>query len=227
MIDLLCEIAGRACARHGLLCFGAAPLAPGESLGFRGTAAGGAALLVGNAGPAMFRAFRASPEARDGGRDPLDRWTRRVIAPVARALGARAVHPFGGPPYAPVQRWLARTGRFHPSPIGLAIHADHGLWHAFRAALVIDGVAAPPAADEESPCARCADRPCLSACPVGAFTEAGYDVAACRGHLATGTARCAAVACLARHACPVGRDRAYAPDQAAFHMAAFAGANGP
>lgn len=224
MIGLLAGLAARAVARHGLLCFGAVPLAPGESLGPHGAAAGGAALLIGNAGPAMFRAFRAAPEASDGGRDPLDRWTRRVVAPVACALGARPVHPSEGPPYAPVQRWLARTGRFHPSPIGLAVHADYGLWHAFRAALVIDGVAAPAAAAAPSPCEGCAGRPCLSACPVGAFGPAGYDVAACRDHVASGPTRCAAGACLARHACPVGHAYAYAPEQAAFHMAAFAGA---
>jgi SAM-dependent methyltransferase len=34
-----------------------------------------------------------------------------------------------------------------------------------------------------SPCETCSGRWCLKTCPVGAFSEAGYDVAACAGHL--------------------------------------------
>ncbi len=53
------------------------------------------AVLVGNAGPAMWRAF---VEQRPRGPDPLDTWTREVLETVAAALGARAMFPFGGPP---------------------------------------------------------------------------------------------------------------------------------
>ena len=64
------------------------------------------------------------------------------------------------------------------------------------------------------------------ACPVEAFAEGRYDVPKCVNHIAgpSGT-ECLTGGCLARRACPVGRDYAYAPDQARFHMEAFLRAN--
>jgi len=180
-------------------------------------------LLIGNAGPAMWDRFAA---ARGTEPDPLDAWTRRIVdavlAQLAKSLGpARARFPFEGPPYLPFQRWAVRAG-LSRSPLGLTVHPVYGLWHAFRAALLFERRFASPAAGT-GPCAVCPDKPCLSACPVEAFDGTAYDVAACRGHLATEAGdACRDGGCLARHACPVGRDRVYAPAQARFHMAAFA-----
>jgi Fe-S-cluster-containing hydrogenase component 2 len=79
------------------------------------------------------------------------------------------------------------------------------------------------AAPRPSPCASCAGRPCLRACPVGAFTAGGYDAAACRAHLHTLSGQeCVIQGCRARAACPVGRGHAYAGAQAQHHMRAFA-----
>ncbi len=83
----------------------------------------GTLLLVGNAGPAMWSAF--APHA-DGAPDPLKRWTRQTMEPVAERLGARALYPFGEPHW-PFQRWALRAEALHPSPLGLLIHAEYGL----------------------------------------------------------------------------------------------------
>jgi hypothetical protein len=62
----------------------------------------------------------------------------------------------------------------------------------------------------------------LKACPVGAFSEAAYDVPACVGFLKSASgADCMARGCQARLACPVGADDAYGPEQANFFMRAF------
>ena len=72
------------------------------------------------------------------------------------------------------------------------------------------------------PCDSCSDRPCLSACPVDAFRDGVYDVAACARHLRTEAgADCVEEGCRVRRACPVGVGYAYEPLQAAFHMKAF------
>jgi hypothetical protein len=56
---------------------------------------------------------------------------------------------------------------------------------------------------------------------------AGYDVEACAGWLRRPEGReCMGAGCLARRACPVGRDFAQPPEQAAFHMRAFLAARG-
>ena len=183
-------------------------------------------VLVGNAGPALWEAFAASSEYRDGRPDPLDRWTKTVLEPAAHALGAAVFFPFSGPPYLPFQRWARRAEPVHPSPLGMLIHPEFGLWHAYRGALAFaEPIPRVQAKAGSSPCASCPGRPCLDACPVGAFDGSGYDVGACLGHIADSAGQdCVALGCRARRACPVGRKFLYDPAQAAFHMTAFMGA---
>ncbi|MGO9769644.1 MAG: hypothetical protein ACLPSW_08850 [Roseiarcus sp.] len=212
--------------RSGLIARGAFAL---DDLDRRAGLEGVSAIvLVGAAGARGWSAFADSPEARDRAADPLDRWSRRVIGALAAALGARALYPFGGPPHWPFQRWAMRAEAVHASPLGLLIHPDYGLWHSYRGALAFaEPIAVPAFAQRPSPCETCASRPCLGACPVGAFTTQGYDVAACAAHLRDerGLA-CMDGGCLARRACPVGADYAHGPAQASFHMRAFLKARG-
>ena len=180
-------------------------------------------IMLGNAGPRMWQCFADSVELADGAPDALDRWTRRVLGGVAGELGAIALFPFGGPPYLPFQRWAMRAEPVFPSPLGLLIHPEYGLWHAYRGALAFaERLQLPPRPATESPCDACAEKPCLTTCPVGAFSPGAYDVPACARHLDTPAgADCMGEGCRARRACPVGRDYRYAPDQAAFHMRPF------
>ncbi len=184
---------------------------------------GGTLVMVGNAGPALWRAFETHAYAPDAS-DPMDRWTRARVDPLAASFGARALYPFGGPPYHPFQRWAMRADDVHPSPIGLLIHPTYGLWHAYRAALLFaERLSLPPRTERPSPCESCAEKPCLTACPVDAFdAAAGYDVPACTAHIrGPRGAPCRQRGCLARHACPVGRPYVYDDAQSAFHTAAF------
>jgi hypothetical protein len=175
--------------------------------------------LTGNAGPAMWNRFAASPRHPP---DPLDAWTRTQLTALAQAFGATAVFPFDRP-YLPFQRWLMKAGPCHPSPLGIVIHPRYGLWHALRGALLFAGsIEFPPAEPVPSPCSACREKPCLSACPVHAFSERGYETGPCVAELAGNDAgNCMASGCLARRACPVGADYRYPPAQAAFHMRAF------
>jgi hypothetical protein len=183
-------------------------------------------VMVGNAGPALWRAFANSPEfGPEFGTlpDPLNRWSARVIGDLAQAWGARALYPFGGPPHLPFVAWAKRAEPVAESPLGILIHPDYGLWHAYRGALAIaEEIPLPPRDERPRPCDTCADRPCLTACPVGAFGPAGYDVGSCADHISVPAgADCMAESCRARRACPVGREYLYAPEQAAFHMTHF------
>jgi hypothetical protein len=180
-------------------------------------------LLVGNVGASLWPAFSGSVEAADGAPDPLNRWTQRVIGGIGREVGAVPLYPFGGPPYLPFQRWAMRAEAVAPSPLGILIHPDYGLWHAYRGALAFaERLALPPRVERPRPCDSCEDRPCLSACPAGAFSGRGYEVPACIGHISAAAGEaCMSGGCLARRACPVGRDHGYGPAQARFHMTAF------
>ncbi|HTO84225.1 MAG TPA: hypothetical protein VMQ73_18510 [Methylomirabilota bacterium] len=184
-------------------------------------------VLIGNVDGSMWDAFAAAPELHDGAPNALDRWTRRVVDGIAGAVGATALYPFRGPPYLPFQRWAMRAEPVAPSPLGILIHPDYGLWHAYRGALAFaQPLDLPPRDARPSPCDSCRDKPCLTACPVGAFGDRGYDVPACIGHIAgPAGAACMAGSCLARRACPVGRAFTYGPPQSAYHMQAFLRSN--
>lgn len=176
-------------------------------------------VLLGNAGPDMFRRFRAE---RDPERHAMDDWTRHTLEPLAEDLGARALFPFGGPPHWPILTWARKAGAGHVSPLGLNIHPTFGLWHAYRAAFIFPVAFDIPPQKSQNPCQTCVAKPCLSACPVGAFSGTAYDVNACAAHVRTKAGEaCQGTGCLARHACPVGQAFAYSPMQAQFHMRAF------
>ncbi len=183
----------------------------------------GTLILAGNIGGSLWPRFSAAPEASDGRPDPLDRWSARVIGELAESAGGCALFPFGGPPYLPFQRWAKRGAALAASPLGMLIHPDFGLWHAYRGAIALaEALPLLPTAARHSPCDDCADKPCLTACPVSAFTAAGYDVTACAGHVASPPGSdCLGLGCRARRACPLGRAQHYPPAQARFHMSAF------
>lgn len=158
--------------------------------------------------------------------DPLDAWTRRVIAPIAAELGARALYPFDGPPWHPVQTWAMAAEGLRPAPIGLLMHPEAGPWHAYRAALAFaETYPVPARPSPDHACDHCRDRPCLSTCPAGALGPATYDVPACRAEvLGPDRGHCRTLGCAARRACPVGAAFRYSDAELAFHMAAFLGA---
>ena len=176
-------------------------------------------ILVGNAGPDMFRRFARE---RDIASEKIDDWTRGVMEGLASDLSAQVVFPFDKPPL-PFLTWARRAGAGHVSPLGLNIHPTYGLWHAFRAALLFPvAFDLPMQSAGAHPCETCADKPCLTACPVNAFDGTTYNVAACASHIGSPEGKdCMTGGCLARRACPVGTGFTYPPVQAQFFMRAF------
>lgn len=179
-------------------------------------------LLFGYGGPELWAAFQAAPEAKDRRPHPLDRWSERTITALASRFGGEALFPFGGPPYQPFIRWIYSGEPVHASKLGMSIHTDRGLWSGWRGAIALPRrLDLPQQTAGDNPCAPC-PAPCRAACPVGAFTDEGYDTTACRAHLNDPAgARCRTEGCLARRACPVGQDYAQSAEQAAFHIEAF------
>jgi ferredoxin len=207
-----------AVAPAGMICCGGFTPLPED--GIDGSAR--TVILIGSVGPAMWRAFAASvPEtARNEALNPLDTWTREVLTKAARHLGARALFPFEGPPFHPFMRWAQRAEAIAQSPIGPLIHPRHGLWQAYRAALVFNEAIEVPAPERAPiPCARCPEKPCTTGCPVDAIRRDAYDTRRCIDHvLSESGADCRALGCRARRMCPVGVAFGHQPEQAAFHM---------
>ncbi len=182
-------------------------------------------VLLGWTGGRQWPAFAASPEASDAEPHPLDRWARRLIDAAATSLNALALYPFDGPPHHDFQRWALRAEPVARSPIGLLIHPEWGLWHAYRGALGFrENLALTEVKNGPSPCEVCEDRPCLSSCPVSAFSPTeGYNLVACGQHVGSTEGRqCVTSGCAARRACPIRPEQSYTLAQSTFHMAAFA-----
>jgi hypothetical protein len=66
-------------------------------------------LLLGPREPGFWPHLTQQPEWGTDP-DPVDRWSRRVIGGIACDLGAKALFPFGGPPYHPFYQWALRSG---------------------------------------------------------------------------------------------------------------------
>lgn len=175
-------------------------------------------LLLGPREPGFWAAVRVSAEW--AGPDPVDLWSRRVVGTLACDLAAKALFPFGGPPYQPFYAWAVRTGRVWDSPVRLLVHEAQGLLVSFRGALALkEPLDLPPA--PVKPCDACT-KPCLTACPVGALRGAGYDVPRCHGFLETAAGQdCMTGGCQVRQACPVSQGYARMAEQSAYHMRQF------
>ncbi|MCR8725913.1 ferredoxin [Frigidibacter sp. ROC022] len=170
--------------------------------------------------PGFWNHVTAQPEFLDGGPDPLDRWSARVVQAVAQTLDAMALLPFGGPPYRPFVTWALRSGRAHGSPVSLLVHDRMGLMASWRGALALKHPL--PATPAPAPCRSCATQPCRTACPVNALAEDHYDLDRCHGFLDTPEGRdCMDSGCSARRACPASRRYGRLVRESAHHMRHF------
>ncbi|MBD3677191.1 MAG: ferredoxin [Rhodobacteraceae bacterium] len=211
------EGVARSARAHRLDVFGA--LHPGpEDHAPAGT---GTLVLLGPHEPGFWAHVTAEPEFHDGAPDPVDRWSGRVIGALALALGAESLFPFGGPPYHPFIRWALGSGQCWQSPVSLLVHDRAGLMVSYRGALAFKERFDLPS-PAPNPCNTCVDRPCLSACPVGALGTEGYDLDVCHAFLDTADGSdCLSNGCAVRRACPVSQAYGRLPTQSAHHMKAF------
>lgn len=213
-----------ALAANGLIPRGGFNFGRDESPSDLGPAPARAVVLVGQAGAAAWRHF--SQWRRDQPADtenPLDSWSRAVIDRIASKFDARAVYP-SDKPYLPFQQWAMRAEGLKPSPLGILMHPEYGLWHAYRGALLFDDkIPIQPPETVIHLCDACAGKPCLKACPVEAYSEAGFAYQGCLSHVrGPSGGRCREAGCLDRNACPYGAAYRYPAEMQAFHMAAFA-----
>lgn len=199
---------------HHLTASGALHLAPDEIPGLQ------TLVLLSPAEPGFWDHFTATPEYRDGARDPMNRWSARVITAMADALGATPLFPFSGPPWQPFTDWARRSARAWPSPVGLLVHDAAGLMISYRGALAFrDRFVLPPSGPR--PCDTCPDQPCLRACPVNALRPDAYNVPACKSDLDRPGNDCRARGCAVRRACPLSQTYGRLEAQSAFHMEYF------
>lgn len=186
---------------------------------------GSTLLMFGNAGSSLWEVFCASREYSDGKPDPLNRWSERVGTDIAIQVSGTVLFPFGGPPYQPFLQWAKKAESLQHSKLGMLIHPQYGLWHAYRFAIalpyVLDNLEQSKN-EIENICVDCVTKPCLTTCPVNAFSDSGYDVSSCYEYLKDNSdSACRTRTCQARLACPEGHKFVYNVDHGRFHMNAF------
>ncbi|KQU76164.1 hypothetical protein ASC75_00595 [Aminobacter sp. DSM 101952] len=215
-----------ALAEHGLIprggfAFGDGDAAPAGPAGRPARSA----LLVGQAGAAPWPHYRNWLERQPKDlENPLDSWSRETIGKVARAFGAHAVSP-SDKPYLPFQQWAMRAEGLKPSPLGILMHPEYGLWHAYRGALLFDAeIDKQESLKQIHLCDLCDGKPCLKSCPVDAYSETGFAHRECLAHVRGPTGvPCRTGGCLDRNACPQGLAFRYPRQVQAFHMRSFGG----
>jgi hypothetical protein len=224
-VDTLPDIA-EALAGHGLIARGGFSFDAGENApAGPGGSPARSVVLVGQAGASVWPYFSKWRAERPEVKNPLDTWSREVIEAAARRLGARAVFP-SDKPFLPFQQWAIRAEGLKPSPLGILMHPQYGLWHAYRGALLFDTgwPGAPPVEKPIHLCDLCDGKPCLSACPVNAYSEAGFAYQTCLEHVRSERGMtCMTGGCLARNACPYGQAYRYPAEVQAYHQGYFAG----
>jgi epoxyqueuosine reductase len=209
----LARIADRVRQDH-LDVFGAFHARPEDGIG------AGTLIMLGPSEPGFWAHVSDNAEFQDGNADPLDRWSENVISLIAKDLGGEPHFPFGAPP-KPFQSWAIRTGRAWSSPVVLLVHDTAGLMVSYRGAILVPEVLVLPETGPQ-PCEACEDKPCLTACPVSALTDNGYDLDHCHSFLdAESGAICMQKGCAVRNSCPAGANYHRLNAQSAYHMRRF------
>lgn len=176
-------------------------------------------ILVGHRGRDFWTALQ---QRGMHGAHPMDQFVTACIA--AWMDGPLHGHTwrqvFPGTQTVGLQRLGTLAGWHHASPFWVGVHQDWGSWFAYRAVVLADtDLALTPRLESPSPCDRCADKPCISACPAGALASAqtgAWQLQTCLDYRKQNDSPCQN-RCLARNACPVGAAHRYDDAQISYH----------
>ena len=137
-------------------------------------------LLIGPKEPYFWDVFKKSREYKNKKENPLDRWSKKTIKEIAIKFDARSFFPFEEP-LQPFITWAQKCSTMGSSPVRLLVHKEKGLFISFRGALGINEYIESPNNSKDI-CTPC-EKPCLTACPVSALNQDGYDVIRCKEYV--------------------------------------------
>ena len=141
----------------------------------------------------------------------------KQIEKIAIKLSAKSFFPFEAP-FQPFVDWAKKCSTMGSSPGRLLVHKEKGLFISFRGTLGINEYIESPNNSKDI-CTPC-EKPCLTACPVSALNQDGYDVIRCKEYLNTPNGQECRDGCLVRRSCPSGQNLRL-KEQSNFHMRAF------
>lgn len=142
---------------------------------------------------------------------------KKTIDEIAIKSNSRSFFPFEAP-FQPFIDWAKKCSTMGSSPVRLLVHTEKGLFISFRGALGINEYIESPNNSKDI-CTPC-EKPCLTACPVSALNQDGYDVIRCKEYVNTPSGQECRNGCLVRRSCPSGQNLRL-KEQSNFHMRAF------
>ena len=114
--------------------------------------------------------------------------------------------------------WAKKCSTMGSSPVRLLVHKEKGLFISFRGALGINEYIGSPNNSKDI-CTPC-EKPSLTACPVSALNQDGYNVIRCKEYVNTPSGQECRNGCLVRRSCPSGQNFRL-KEQSNFQMRAF------
>lgn len=177
-------------------------------------------ILIGSGGKDLWNAIKESKPGFQT-ESPIDFYTEkqvdRFVKDYLSGEEIFTLYPSNDHSY-PLLLFGELAGWGEASPLGMGIHQKYGLWHAYRAAFLIN--ADLPIIRETkapSPCIVCNDKSCLSGCVGNALSiEKGMNFGRCREERLQKSSPCR-YGCAARVACPYAREHRYGEEQIRYH----------
>ena len=177
-------------------------------------------MLIGPDEPFFWDIFIKSKEFTSGVKNPLNKWSKRIIDSIAKKFSGTAFYPFQNNPIIPFYDWALNTGKFWQSPVKLLVHERRGLMVSFRGAIAFENRNNLNIQEKNnSPCTTCS-APCVRACPVNALNNHKYDVKSCMKFITKSKNSLCIDGCLVRRKCPIGKSYRKI-EQSRFHMKHF------
>ena len=193
----------------------------------------GSLLLVGHAGKKFWEVLsKTNAEAVMQKSDPVDAYSAASSkSAIERHLGfvnAQQLFPSADCPINLMA--IGQAFNWHsPSPLGMGIHREYGLWSAYRAGWWLDlelsdntisnvDSLLPKSFSETSGiCLHCQTQDCVAACPADAIEfKKKPDLGRCADYRLEDGSRCEST-CLARMACPYAEEHRYTEAQMSYH----------
>lgn len=175
-------------------------------------------VLIGNGGRAFWEALQTSGIQTA---DPVDDFSEQITRQFVQNYlpsTAELFWLFPAPHLVPLQQLGQLAGWSHPSPLGLGINHEFGVWFAYRAAFLTTAeLPLTTTKHHPSPCDSCAEKPCISHCPAAAVRGLNqFDVPACATYRLAPQSPCTD-RCLSRLACPIAPQHRYSLAQIQYH----------
>lgn len=189
----------------------------------------GSLLLFGAGGDKFWRSLKSATEKAGALIDAdaahvhlVDEFSATIVnAAIAEHFGAlKTEQLYPGNTRLMLSELGEHLGWSFPSPLGLGINPEHGLWFAYRALVWVDAPVGVDSVNSQAshPCQTCVSKDCIAACPAAAVTvEKPFALKSCASFRLQPDSDCTQ-RCLARLACPIGADSRQSLEQHGYHQ---------